>query len=214
MAAVISAASAGDTRSSASTDSTHSLLASDSAKFFCAPNPSNTWCSTRAPRASARETVSSSLPQSTTIRSSQNARESRQSAILAASFRVMTMADSRGTGVLLSAIENGHPIFLAITPRPCAWMSPLVLARSTQRSALVATPAESAHTGEITSIIPGDNDDRQPCHYQDTIDIRAELGVAWGASGGPDERSGRWAVKSRDAIQSASKRCAPERCMA
>jgi len=95
----ISSARAGVTRSSASIDSTQSPVASDSANPFCAPNPSKGCDTTRAPLPWATFAVSSVLPPSTTMHSSQNESVSRQPAILPASFSVMMMALSRGNGM-------------------------------------------------------------------------------------------------------------------
>src|SRR5690606_1614402 len=52
---------------------------------------------TRAPAASASATVSSVLPESTTIRSSAQATEARQASMCAASLRVMIVAETAAT---------------------------------------------------------------------------------------------------------------------
>nr|CUV53710.1 protein of unknown function [Ralstonia solanacearum] len=97
MAARISWASSGGTRSSASIDSTHSPVARSSARFFWGPKPGQGPSSsmTLAPRARAMSRVASVLPESSTITSSAScASESMQSPMLAASLRVRMVAVS------------------------------------------------------------------------------------------------------------------------
>src|SRR5258707_5047222 len=80
-------------------EKTHSPVACDSAMFFCVPKSVHSRRMTRAPRCSACCTVSSLLPQSITMRSSQNAIESRHAPIFADSFLVIVMALSFGTAL-------------------------------------------------------------------------------------------------------------------
>src|SRR5271170_3559619 len=93
---MISAASGGGTRSSASMESTQSPCASDRATFFWAPKPAHALVVTCAPQPPAIATVSSVLPLSTTMRSSQKATLCRHAAMFFASFLVMMIALSLG----------------------------------------------------------------------------------------------------------------------
>ena len=112
----IEAPSSGVTRSSASMHSTQSCRACATAKFFCGPKPSQPCSSTRAPQRCANATVSSRLPESTTMASAAKGTDARQSASSRAASRVMTMSD-RGSGSDIrgraafgvSAAQRRHP---------------------------------------------------------------------------------------------------------
>ena len=68
-------------------------------EFFREPKPVNSCSKTRAPCSRASSAVRSVLTASTTIRSSQNLRLSKQVTILAASFLVITIALSRTSAI-------------------------------------------------------------------------------------------------------------------
>ena len=93
----ISAASAGVTRSSASSESIQSWLASEAAKFFCAGYPGHSRTTTRSVYRRAIATVSSVLSESTTMSSSAQDTDDSASPISAASFFVITVTETFGT---------------------------------------------------------------------------------------------------------------------
>src|SRR5262249_2918977 len=88
------AASSGLTSSSASKERIQSQVALASAEFFCCANPFQGSEKTLAPRARARDTVASVLPESTTmISSAMPLTLSRVRTILASSLRVMMQTE-------------------------------------------------------------------------------------------------------------------------
>ncbi len=109
------------------------------AKFFCAPNPSHSCSITRAPRRRAISTVSSALPESTTMHSAAKGTDARHASRLFPASRVITQ---RLRGVVMS--EHSRP--RATRARHCT-------RRRVQAGAATSRP-QRAHAGRALARWP------------------------------------------------------------